>query len=54
MKVTLDIPDGTVCAFLNSLQWTGNGVKMMSSQIDSEDLVDGNTVKLPRESEDAE
>lgn len=48
MKIILEIPDGTVCAFWNSLKWTQDGVQMISCQVDSEDLVDGNTVKLPR------
>lgn len=48
MKITLDIPDGVFCAFLNGVQLGRTGLEMFSHQLDSEDLVDGKTTKLPR------
>lgn len=49
MKVTLDIPDGVMLAFLNGVEYTNTGMQMFSYQLGSDDLADGNTVKLPRE-----
>lgn len=49
MKITLDIPDGIICAFFNGVEYTRTGMQMFSYQIDGDDLKDGNTVKLPRE-----
>ena len=49
MKITLDIPDGVICGFINGVQYTDTGLEMFSWQIDSDDLKDGNTIKLPRE-----
>ena len=36
MRITLDIPDGIICGFFNCVEHT-------------DDFMDGNTVKLPRE-----
>jgi hypothetical protein len=50
MKVTIDIPNNTIlCAFLNGVRVGDAGLEMFSFQLDGDDLVDGNTVKLPRE-----
>ena len=49
MKITLDIPDGVILAFLNGVEYTNTGMQMFSYQFGSDDLKDGNTVKLPRE-----
>ena len=49
MKITLDIPDGVILAFLNGDEYTSTGMQTFSYQLGSDDLVDGNTVKLPRE-----
>jgi hypothetical protein len=49
MKITLDIPDGVILAFLNGVEYTSTGMQMFSYQLGSDDFVDGNTVKLPRE-----
>ena len=49
MKITLDISDGVVCAFLNGVRFTATGAEMFSHQLDGDDLIDGNTIKLPRE-----
>lgn len=51
MKVTLDIPDGIICAFLNGVEYTDTGMQMFSYQLGSDDLKGGNTVKLPRKTE---
>ena len=51
MKITLDIPDGVVLAFLNGVEYARTGMQMFSYQLDSDDLKDGNTVKLPRKQE---
>ena len=49
MKITLDIPDGIICAFFNGVEHTGYSMNLVSYQLGGDDLVDGNTVKLPRE-----
>ena len=49
MKVTLDINDGILCAFLCGVECTPNGMQMFSYQLDGDDLVNGGTIKLPRE-----
>ena len=51
MKITLDISDGMVCGFFNCVETTATGLQMVSFQIGGDDLVDGNTIKLPREKE---
>ena len=49
MKITLEINDTTICAFLNGVEVTNTGLQMFSYQLDGDDLVDGNAIKLPRE-----
>ena len=49
MKITLEIPDGVICAFLNGVQVGATGLEMFSYQLDRDDLVDGKETKLPRE-----
>lgn len=51
MKITLDISDGTVCAFFSSVEVTLNGMSAVSYPLDSDDLHDGAEIKLPREAE---
>lgn len=50
MKITLEIPDGIVAAFLNGVVWDtpGYGATLVSYALDSDDLKDGRFVKLPR------
>jgi hypothetical protein len=48
MKITLEINDGAICAFLNGVQITATGMEMFSYQLGGDDLKDGNTIKLPR------
>lgn len=47
MKITLDIPDGIICAFLNGVRTDGASMALVSYSLASDDLKDGNTVKLP-------
>lgn len=49
MKITLEIPDSVICAFMSGVRYTDDGMAMFSWQMDSDDLRDGNTIKLPRE-----
>lgn len=49
MKITLDIPDGMVCGFLNGVIATLDGMNMVSYSLDTDDLHDGAEIKLPRE-----
>lgn len=48
MKITLDIPDGVILAFLNGVEYTNTGMQMFAYHLGSDDFVDGNIVKLPR------
>ena len=52
MKITLDLPDGMICAFFCGVEHTGSGLQLASYQISSDDLADGKTIKLPRERHD--
>lgn len=54
MKITLDIPDGIVCAFLSGVEATLAGMNMVSYSLDSDDLHDGAEIKLPREAKQNE
>lgn len=49
MKITLDIPDEVIAAFLGGIEYTNTGMQMLAYHLGSDDFVDGNTVKLPRE-----
>lgn len=49
MKITLDIPDGMVCGFLNGVVETRSGLTMVTYSLGSHDLHDGAEIKLPRE-----
>lgn len=49
MKITLEISDDIICGFLNAVEYTAKGMQMVSFQLGSDDLKDGNTIKLPRE-----
>ena len=52
MIITLVIPDGIICGFLNCVEHTNTGLKLVSYQVSSDDFTDGNTVKLPRKQEE--
>lgn len=49
MKITLDIPDGMVCGFLNSVVETRSGLTVVTYALDSHDLHDGAEIKLLQE-----
>ena len=49
MKITLDLPDGMICAFFCGVEYTGSGLQLASYPLSSDDLADGKTIKLPRE-----
>ena len=49
MRITLDIHDDIICGFFNGVEFTNTGLQLVSYQLSSDDLADGNTVKLPRE-----
>ena len=49
MKITLEIPDGVICAFLSGVQHgSTSNLEMFSYQLCTDDLVDGKETKLPR------
>ena len=52
MKITLDLPDGMICAFFYCVEHAGSGLQLASYQLSSDDLADGKTIKLPRERHD--
>lgn len=48
MKITLDIPDTTLCVFINYV-FTNKytyGINMGVKSLDSDDLIDGNEIKV--------
>lgn len=53
MKIILDIPDGIFCGFFNGVERIRNDLQLVSYQICTDDLFDGNTIKLPRDQEGA-
>lgn len=54
MKITLDINDNMMCGIFNGLILTYDSLQMVSYQLDSDDLVDGKTIKLPRKDGEAQ
>ena len=52
MKITLDLPDGMICGFFDGVAIGDIGMRMVSYLLDSEDMKDGNVIKLPRERHD--
>lgn len=51
MKITLDISDGMIAGFFNGVEVTAHSMQLVSYQLSSDDLKDGNTVQLPRKQE---
>ena len=49
MKITLDVPDTTICAYFCYVKYTSRGALMGGTLLDSNDLCDGNEIKIPRE-----
>lgn len=52
MKITLDIPDTTVCAFFDFLHYTRTGMTMQVYSIDSDELFDGSEIVIEQEDGD--
>lgn len=48
MRITLDIPDSTVCAFFNFIYYTTNcsGMLMQGHPIESSDMYEGAEIKI--------
>lgn len=45
MRITLDVPDTTLCAFANYIFSTDTGMSMGVRSIDTEEMSDGNVIK---------
>lgn len=52
MKITLDIPDGMVCGFLNGVVEIRGRLTMVSYSLGTNNLHDGAEIKLPLEVEE--
>ena len=52
MKITLEIPDTVICAFINGVEVKNTGLRLFSCQLGGNDLKDGNVVKLVMEEEE--
>ena len=52
MKITLDLPDTTRCAFLNCVFRGSDGLMIGSRPIDSDDLKNGAIVKIEEPKKD--
>lgn len=46
MKITLEIPDSTICAFFDFIRKTNIGLWMQSYGIKTDDLYDGAEIKI--------
>ena len=46
MKITLDIPDDTICAFFNFVRGDWSGLSMQSHPIPNNELKDGEIIKI--------
>lgn len=44
MKLVLELPDKTMCAFVNYIYCTSDGMSMGVTQIDGDDLLDGKKI----------
>ena len=53
MKITLDIPDTTVCAFFDFVHYTRTGMAMHCHSIASDELFDGAEIVIEQEDGDA-
>lgn len=54
MKITLDVPDTTVCAYFCYVNYGSQGPSMGCTLLDTDDFVDGNEIKVPIEREEVE
>ena len=46
MKITLEIPDGTICAFFDFIRTSYEGLVMQGYSIKTDDLYDGAEIKI--------
>ena len=54
MKITLDVPDTTVCAYFCYVKYDSPGSSMGCTLLDTDDFVDGNEIKIPKEKKEGE
>ena len=54
MKVTLDIPDTTVCAFFDFVHYTSTGMAMQGHSIPSDELFDGAEIVIEQKDGDGD
>ena len=55
MRITLDLPNEMVCAFVGYVFFDSNcNYSMGVSSLDTDDLKDGNVIKVPRKQEEEE
>ena len=47
MKITLELPDSTKCAFVNYVYVEGYEIVMKSQPLDTGDLTDGTVILIP-------
>ena len=54
MRITLDLPNEMVCAFVGFVYYDGYKYSMGVASLDSDGLKDGNVIKVPRKQEEEE
>lgn len=54
MKITLDVPDTTVCAYFCFITHNSQGEFMNCAMLDTEKFRDGNEIKIPIEKKEVE
>lgn len=47
MKITLELPDSTKCAFVDYVYYERDGIVMRSQGLDTGDLTDGTVIMIP-------
>ena len=52
MKITLELPDSTKCAFVNYVYCERDGIVMRSQGLDTGDLVDGAEIEIGEDGND--
>lgn len=48
MKITLEMPDNTICMFLNFILDDGGKLSMQNNGIDSNEMFDGNYIVIEK------
>ena len=54
MRITLDLPNEMVCAFVGFVYYDDYKYSMGVTSLDSDDLKDGNVIKIPKKQEEEE